>query len=166
MKTLEWEWDDQADEVTLAEARWAVKELRADGITCPCCGQFAKEYPRKVNSSMARDLICLYRVAGLEFAYLPSVRRKTGSRDNREESKLRYWSLAEELRDVKRPDGGRAGFWRVTEHGEAWILGLATITKYAIVYDNECLGFEGDQVTIRDSLADRFDYDELMRWQP
>ena len=127
------------------------------GEHCPVCGQYARVYRRKLHSGMARSLILMYRASGLEFAHLPTT---IGSR-SREEGKLRYWGLVEEELD-RRPDGGRAGYWRVTPVGELFIQGLMTVYSHARVYDGRCLGLIGRQVSITDVLADKFSYDELM----
>lgn len=149
------------DEMALGNARDLLREMVDDGATCPCCRQFAKVYKRKVNSSMARDLIALYRTHSTEFAYLPDVRKRTGSRSNREESKLRYWGLVEEDA-VRREDGGHAGWWRVTDLGARWVRLEASIPEYARIYDGRLLGLVGEPVTIRQALGAKFDYAELM----
>lgn len=152
-----------SDEMTLRDARNKLRELVDDGYACPCCTQFAKVYRRKVNSSMARGLIAAYHAHGREYGYLQDVRRVHGQTDNREESKLRYWGLMEEEADIRRDDGGRAGWWRVTERGETWALGTISIPKYARIYDGRLLNLvPGEQVTILDALGDRFNYRELM----
>ena len=112
---------------------------------------------------MAVGLIAMYRANGLEFGYVQAVRRRRGATDNREESKLRYWGLTEEEHTL-RPDGGRAGWWRVTTKGETWVLNKALVPKYARIYDGRCLGLLGDPITIVDALGDKFNYRELMDW--
>lgn len=147
----------------LSEVRAVLRTLVEEGHRCPCCTQLAKVYRRRINSSQARNLILTYRANGREFGYLQKVRRSANvnGRDNREESKLRYWGLIEEA-STRRPDGGRAGWWRVTEKGEQWIHGRITVPKYARIYDTRCLQLLGDPVTIKDALGKRFDYNELM----
>jgi hypothetical protein len=151
---------------TLRQARdWLIARLE-EGALCPCCTQIAKEYHRPINSTMARDLIVAWRAYGTRFGYLQEVRRvikaATGH-SNREEPKLRYWGLMEE-ENVRRPDGGRAGWWRVTPDGEDWVLGRSVVPKYAWVYDNRLIALDRRQhVTIREALGHRFNYDELMR---
>lgn len=152
------------DDMKLAQARHELFNLITDfrvGVECPCCRQYAKMYRRKVNSSMARGLIEMYRAYGLRYGNLQEVRRKRGATDNREESKLRYWGLVEE--DLHpRDDGGRSGFWRVTERGESWVNGCITIPKYAYLYDGECMSVSGDPVDIHDALGQKFSYRDLM----
>ena len=138
-------------------ARW-VRDNRDEGVTCPCCDQLAKVYRRPINSGMAVSLITMYRTARQEWQHIPT----TIGGKSREEGKLRYWSLVEEQRTVKRDDGGRAGFWRVTDLGAAFVLGRVTVPKYARIYNKVCLALEGEQVTIQDALGTKFNYMELM----
>lgn len=147
----------------LLQARaWLRSQLKV-GAKCPCCGQMAKVYRRKLNSGMARSLVEMYRAAppssagGTAFIHLPTT---IGAR-SREEGKLRYWGLVEE-QVTSRPDGGRAGWWRVTAKGELFIQGRLQVKRYALVYDGKCLGLDGDPIGIREALGDGFNYAELM----
>jgi hypothetical protein len=123
---------------------------------CPTCDQFAKVYRRQINSGMARSLILMYR-QGPGFIHIPTA---IGAR-SREEGKLAYWGLAEE-EHVVREDGGRAGWWRITQKGTQFVLGLISVDKYALVYNGRVLDFDGPAWTIRDALGTRFNYAELM----
>lgn len=142
---------------SLGAAKQWLRERVEDGEKCPCCGQLAKVYKRKINSGMARSLIAMYQAGGTNWVHLPT---QVGSR-SREEGKLRYWGLVEEELE-RRPDGGRQGYWRVTELGELFIQGKTRVYKYARIYDGRCLGLQGDLVGIKDALGDKFDYAELM----
>lgn len=127
------------------------------GMTCPACGQFAKVYRRSINSSMARSLITLWNSAGLRPAYLPDV---VGSR-SREESKLRYWGLVVEA-PLARPDGGHAGWWKVTNLGADWVQGRVKVPKYAYIYNGERQRLAGTPVGIDDALGNHFNLAELL----
>lgn len=140
----------------LHEVKAFLRENVDEGIHCPACTQMAKVYRRKINSTMARTLITLLRVAGREFAHGPSL-----PGDTHEISQLVWWGLVEEER-VLRADGGRAGWWRLTDEGEDFARGRITLPKYARVYDHRCLSLVGDLVSIREALGSRFDYSELM----
>lgn len=72
-----------------------------------------------------------------------------------------HWGLIEE-EPIVRPDGGRAGWWRITPFGQQFVLGNSTVPKYARLYDGRCLGLEGVPVTIRDCLGTKFNYADLM----
>jgi hypothetical protein len=97
----------------------------------------------------------------LDYGYIQDSRRKGGVTDNREESKLRWWGLIEEELSY-RPDGGRAGYWKVTGLGEAWINHEVTVPKYAHILFNELVFVGGDPITIDDALGKKFDLRELM----
>lgn len=136
---------------------WLRENLNS-GVNCPACTQLAKVYRRKINSGMAHALIEMYRHARREWFYLPDITDRWQGRD---EAGLRYWGLTEEASEP-RPDGGRAGWWRVTEEGERYVNSLLRMPKYAQVYDGRCLGLEGEPVSIREALGSKFNYDELM----
>lgn len=143
---------------TLSEARAWLRARVDRGERCPCCTQLAKVYRRKINSGMARSLIAMYQVGGKDWIHLPT---QIGAR-SREEGKLAYWGLVEEQKDV-RPDGGRAGYWRVTDLGELFIKDRVKLPKYARVFDGRCLSLDPtEKVSIKDAIGDRFDYNELM----
>lgn len=144
---------------SLREAQEWLQERVETGASCPCCGQFAKIYDRTINSGMARSLIAMYRVApDGGWVHLPT---QIGAR-SREEGKLRYWDLVEEKTDL-RTDGGRAGYWRLTEMGVAFVKGVIKVEKYARVFDGKLLRLTGPMIGIREALTDKFDYEELMR---
>lgn len=149
-------------EVTLAEAQAWLRARIDDGERCPCCTQRAQVYRRKINSGMARAFIQFYRAYGTDWGHKPTALKGLGAAA-RDESLLRYWDLWVEA-DEPREDGGRAGWWQVTERGEQFVLGYTRVPKYARIYDSRLLRFDTEEfVTIKDALGDRFDYDELMR---
>src|SRR5262245_49532678 len=119
------------DAMTLGEARERLRELvREGGANCPCCTQFTKVYQRKINSTMARALITLYRAAPVgTFVHAPSL-----PGDTHEMSQLEWWKLIEE-ESVRRPDGGRAGWWCATYLGSQFVRRLILLPKYARVFD-------------------------------
>jgi len=128
------------------------------GTQCPCCAQWAQAYRRKVNAQMASTLIYAHRAYGRDFGQLQDVRRGI---KNREESKLRYWGLLVEEPE-RRPDGGKSGWWAITDLGEQFVLLRTTIPKYALVYNNRCLKLYGEPVSIIDALGTNFNYRDLM----
>lgn len=142
----------------LAQVRsWLLSRVD-EGVSCPLCTQHVQVYRRKINSGMARSLIAMYRVGALDWVHLPT---QIGAR-SREEGKLAYWELVEEEK-ARRPDGGRAGYWRVTPKGESFLRNQMSIPKYARVYNGRCLGLDySEMVTIKDALNNKFDYAELM----
>jgi len=149
---------------TLAQAR--VNTMRAAagaGVRCPCCNQHVKCQPRLLNSIMARVLIALYRADNGtgNSLHLQTVSAHAANHHGGDGAKLRYWGLIE-TDSRARGDGGKAGFWRITPEGRAFVRGLSTVPKYAVVLDGACLGLEGPQIDIRDALGSDFNYDDLM----
>lgn len=145
----------------LGDARQWLDDRKEEGATCPCCGQHAKLYRRTITSGIAYALIGLYRGgAGNGFVHKPTVLRGWGSA-SRDESTARYWGLLVE-ETTHRPDGGRAGYWRLTLRGIAFVRDAGVVQKYSLVYNGECLGHEGSMIGIRDALGEKFDYAELM----
>lgn len=138
---------------TVAQARAKLRDalVAGESSTCPCCDQFVKLYRRKLNAGMAHSLITLLRASGTQWAHVPSV---TG-RQSSEEAKLRYWELIE-----AHPE--RSGYWRVTELGEQFVLGRATVPSHVLLYNNRFLGLDGDSVSIVQCLGEKFSYAELM----
>lgn len=130
-----------------------------NGVRCPCCNQFAKAYRRQLNSGMCRSLIAMYLHAP-DGAWL-HVPTQIGAR-SREEGKLRYWGLVEEQVEVQRDDGGRAGFWRITDRGKLFATRQLSLPKYCTVYNNTVYATYGDEITIGDALGSKFNYAELM----
>lgn len=145
---------------TLEEAKAWLRERVDEGERCPCCTQMAKVYRRTIHSTMARTLVVAHHQHGLDWFHLATLTATTGR--GGEEGKLRYWGLIEE-ETGRRPDGGRSGWWRITPLGADFVLGRAKVQKYARIYDGRCLGLDGEEISIRDALGKKFNYDELMR---
>lgn len=145
---------------TLAEARtWLGEQLAEGGTVCPCCNQFAKIYRRKLNANMARLLITAYQAVGFEWFHGPTLLRD-GTGDL---AKLRYWGLVVE-ESKTRPDGGRAGWWRVTPMGEAFVAHRTLLPRHALVYDSRLLRLDATagHVSAEEALEEKFNYAELM----
>lgn len=129
-----------------------------EGADCPACDRFARIHPRPVNAGMVRMLATMWRKAGLEWFYMPDVRDWNG----RDEAMLRYWDLIEEATNLTRPDGGHAGWWRVTAQGRDYLYGRLTIDKYAHVYNGEVRYYSGPQVSVSDAVKRKFDLAALL----
>lgn len=142
----------------LGEARNYVVSRRPEGVQCPCCDQRVQEYRWSLYSTAINLLIALYKEGGTDhFVETKKVKGK-GQGDA---SRLRYFELAEQ-ESTRRPDGGKSGFWRVTERGKAFLEGKPTIYKYVWVFNGERLRFEGPPVTIEECLGKPFHFDAMM----
>ncbi len=149
---------------TLAEAKAEVRAGARDGTTCPCCGQFVKVYKRPLYAGMAAGLVLLCRdyVRGnQDWIHVPSAKWRVEAGRGGDFAKLRYWGLIEE-----RPNDDEAkrtsGFWRPTDRGLEFANGRGMVQKYALVFQGECVGFDGHKINIGAALAGKFNYTELM----
>lgn len=151
-----------ASDMTLQEARDLLREQWGKGVACPCCTQWVQLYRRTINAAMAVSLIKMYRAAGRDWQHVPT----TVGRMSAEEGKLRYWGLVEESPEP-RGDGGRAGWWRITEKGELFVLDRIEVPRYALVFDQRCFGMDGSKgdFGIVTALKGKFDYRKLMDGQ-
>lgn len=147
------------DYMTIAEARPALRSMaEAEGHNCPVCDQLAKVYRRAIHATMARELIRLYRVYGQGWCKPIEVCGAKAS----DVVKLRYWGLLEK-QEGRREDGSdRVGLWRITDRGIGFVTGAGLVQKYALIYNGECEGHEGDYIGIRTALGKKFNYDDLM----
>lgn len=154
---------------TVRQARDWLRERLEDGTECPCCRQHVQVYYRQINSGMAFGAVQLLRAHNrepFEFVHLPTVI----GRRSAEESKLRYWDLAEEEIE-RRPDGGRSGWWRLTPEGVEWASGRSRVPFYALVYNGRLVRHQNvsksgrlrPDVHVREALGHHFNYDALMR---
>lgn len=148
----------------LAEARTWLLERLADGETCPCCGQFAKEYRRTIHSRMASGLIKVYGAGGRERRGWVTIKHHLDHPELADFAKLAHWTLAEAHPSVRDDGSKRVGIWRVTPFGEEFVAGRLAVAKYARVFNGECRGHDPlPLVGIRECLGKKFDYEELMR---
>jgi hypothetical protein len=148
-----------SETVSLGHAKAWLRSRVEDGARCPCCGQLAKVYRRRIHGTIARALIDLYHLGTEEDDYWVHVPTRISPAC--EVGKARYWDLVEEA-TVSRDDGGRAGWWRLTDKGVMFVRGLCFVPVHARIYDGRCLGFSGEMVSIADCLSDKFSYADLM----
>jgi len=140
-----------------------MQAARGEGGACPCCDQYVKVYKRSISSTMARQLIRVYRLHGEGTWFHVRDAMAEGDTGVSDFAKLERWGLIE-----KRPhepgDGGKrtSGYWRITPDGEKFVTGRGQVDEFALVYNNNHLGFEGGLITIFSCLGNKFDYKTLM----
>jgi hypothetical protein len=146
-------------DMPLDEVRDRLREMVKDGKghDCPVCTRRVQVYKRNINATMARSLIAMWRAWGHEFGHLPTLRPQAALHHSNQEASLAWWGLIEEEK-VRRPDGGRAGYWRVTDLGGQWIRGEVTVPKFARHFNRRCLQVLGEPWSIHDALGTRFDW--------
>lgn len=153
--------------MSLAEAKQCLRGKVQAGAPCPCCGQFAKIYTRKLSHGMVMVLYKTWRAQdSAEDGWVHiNTRVKTASRDY---SYLRFWGLviekAIEPKDGKKgKDTKNSGYWRLTDKGVKFLNREIQVQSHIRLYDNRHLGMEGEMVDVSKCLRKYFSYEELMR---
>ena len=127
---------------------------------CPTCGRFTKVYRRKLNSTVAKQLIHLYKSGGdKEFLHSKYFVNGTGSGDL---TKGKYFKLIESASNY---DKGKknSGLWRLTQLGIDFVLGSSKIPKYIFIFNDKVQGVSQIEVGIQESLGEKFNYQQLMK---
>ena len=145
---------------TLEQAKTHVNQGLSDGVVCPCCGQLAKLYRRKIYAAPARALISLYHknIVSPDYYHITALDVDLGGSDF---SKLKYWGLIEKAPNDD-PEKHSSGLWMITPKGEGYVRDHISVPKYCYVFNNEAFGFSEEKQGIRDALGEKFDYNELM----
>ncbi len=166
MSKIEWPLD-----TPLGEIKAHLHENVKRGCVCPACDQFVKQYRRKLNSGMALTLCRIFNATAITGDWLPvkDYLRKHKMHNGHDWTLLRYWGLLEEKiesEEERNPKQNCSGYWRITLKGIDFALGRTTVDKYILTYNQGYQGKQGEQITIKDALGDKFDYDELMKSKP
>lgn len=135
------------------------------GSICPCCWRYGELRCEPMHRGIAKVLQLQYIHKGTNWTHTPSLMKELGY-DLREGAKLAYWGLMEE-EQTRRPDGGRAGWWRVTEPaGVLFVTNQSSMPRHAFSYNgSRWLG--GPQITIADALGTDFDLRQVLaRYRP
>lgn len=149
--------------ITVEQAKeWLWKRM-LEGETCPCCGQFAKMYPRKLNANMTVFLIDLVKL---------SMRRNWDwvhysecNYTGRDYNYLPLWGLAITERETE-GDKSHTGDWKPTQTGVDFVFNKISVPSHLWVYDNRNYGSppNATAVTVVDTIGKSFSYRELMGW--
>lgn len=118
--------------------------------TCPCCDHTSTVWLRRVSKGQVALMKAMQNSADswVQLGGAQPMKFRCG-----DYSVLRFWGLIEEAPDnaeVGQPEKSSAGYWRVTTHGIAFLMGFAGITKYVHVLDNDAIGFSGPTVYVHD----------------
>lgn len=136
---------------------------KSAGYICPCCGQFVKEYTRKLNSSMARVLILIYQSGKLDFFHIENYLKSLNKGDLRADfHKLRYWGLLKKKIENREDGSTRNGFYKISPMGIMFVEGKTTVHENILIFNNEFKGFIGRQINIFEAIGNKFSYEELM----
>jgi len=134
----------------------------AIGEACPTCHHVRRVRKNVLSHAVAASALAAYgHFAEGEYFYAPDLEALPGVRDSHEFSILAYWDMIQEKPET-RSDGGRAGWWMFTEHGEAFVMGDLRVPKYAEIDDGDFIGLSGPRVTIYQCLKKGFDLREVL----
>lgn len=156
---------DFPEDMWLSVAKAKLEQDREKGTHCPCCGQYAKIYNRKLNSAMARSLILVdkyfSRPDAEEYLHVENyLARYTRATDF---YKLRFWGLIES-KGERRSDGSpHAGYWKMLPKGHAFVRNQVRVPMRVAIYNDEFMGESSETISIIESLGEHFDYHELMK---
>lgn len=174
------------DGATVAEAKAYLRDRWLRGAECPCCRQRVQVYRRTITAGMALALLAFLRADGRRRQTEPAGGDAFDGFLHAEETfknavllprsargdftKLRYWGLIEGAEGEREDGSRRNGYWRLTDRGRAFARGELAVPKYVYLYNDaqyaaEAVGADPDQgeVTVRDALGRRFNYDEVVR---
>lgn len=146
------------------------REELAEGVICPYCGQFAKEYKRKITSSMAYGLIKMYQFAKSnrieQWIHVENMFKDTYSVPasiRGDFPKLRWWNLIEKRKGRKEDENPNRGFYRITQKGIAFVKREYCVQRFVHLFNNQLQRFSGPFVFINECLKDKFNYEILMK---
>lgn len=156
---------DTSSNITLDDARSHMMTKIEDGVDCPCCGRLVKLYKRKLHTEMALFLLKLVKLHAIRSTWLKTTEILQGQTHlvagGTDGGFLEHWGLIFRLRGTNKA-GGKAGVYKPTLAGIQFVEGKTSVPSHVHMLCGECIGFSSTQVTIRDCLGDKFDYDELM----
>lgn len=154
---------------TIDEAKSYLRDNFDEGAECPVCRQRVQRYHRQITSSMAFGLLTIYiyflKHPEKRFVHVPTL-----AHDQQvplaifggDFAKLRFWGLIES-KSGDRDDGSwRNGWWGITEKGYQFIQHKILVPKGLAIFNQKPLGLEGDYISIKDALGNKFNYDQLM----
>jgi len=148
---------------SLTEARGWVEKMKKDGCICPCCTQISKIYKRKLYSTMAFELIKIYKLTKGDdkddFINIKEINNRGGG----DFAKLALWELVvEKPKDPEETVTRTSGLWKITEKGNLFVQGKLNVATHVFLYNAKVLGFSETNTTIKEALGKKFNYVELM----
>ena len=162
--------EDRSKGKSLWQARTELLEDIEDGTTCPCCGQLAKVYKRKLNKEMARWLVWLVN----KYLNLSATSSKewcsdwVDVRDSKvrggDYAKLALWGLAKRKPVGEESKSRTSGLWKPTPSGIDFSMGRSTVPSHLYLYNNEVVRASEVQTSIGKALGEDFDYQDVFYW--
>lgn len=147
------------DFTTVREVKEFLSANANGGCLCPCCHQLVRVWKHSINSSLARTLIRMYAIGGVQRDYVHIMRDIHLSTMY---GILRYWGLIEPKDESALDDKKASGMWKLTETGASFVKRQTTVPKHILVYNDQVYKRSPDTVSIVECLGKKFSYAELM----
>lgn len=153
---------------TIDEAKKFLRANFEEGTECPCCGQRVQLYKYKMFATSALALLYLYRLdkkypaEGMFHVSKYAEAIKNEKIRSPHFAELRFWGLIYGL-DHKTKEANSSGYWGITKKGREFVEDKISVPQYVRIFNNKCVRLEGSDITIKDALTNKFDYEELMK---
>jgi hypothetical protein len=151
---------------TLAEIKEYLRENYKDGCICPACKQVVKQYKRNISSTMAYCMIIFVKHCRKHnqfgFVNFNKVLNDLNITPTQRADwqKLVYFKLIEPETTTK--GDPKNGNYRIHARGFDFIEKDFLMPKFCNVYNGNVLGYSMEQITIREALKNKFNFDDLM----
>lgn len=132
------------------------------GYTCECCGQYVKMYRRSFNSNMAVCLLLLYKFNMRGWVKVEDFLIKNGQKRCGDFSYLVHYGFLEKQIANREDGSSRNGYYKMTGRGMMFCEGKINAHKHFLMLNGKFMGFEGDEIDIKQALGKKFNFDELM----
>jgi len=141
-----------------------ISSADAGGAVCPCCGQFAKTYKRKINSTMVASLIWLAHRQLKSGEPWVDVQREAPRAvlASRQIGMVAHWGLCRNAVASSDSTTRCSGYWQITERGLEFVRGEIRVPRHVYLYANVVKGWGDESTDVREALGDHFNYAELM----
>jgi hypothetical protein len=151
----------EAHRLVMDEGRWE------GGVECPCCEQNVEVFKRPIHATMTKALILIFKATDRDrqFVSFPRLAEAHGLSGGGDNAKLAYWGFIED-EGGKREDGGREGYWRITDKGAAFCRGEIKVPSHVLIYDRKFLGFDTSKEVGIEDCSKKFDLAEMLADAP
>lgn len=148
---------------TLEDAQEDIKDAleEGDSIFCPCCGRFVKAYAKKLSATMVAYLIEFVAayMRSRDWVDVTTLPAYQTAKQRGDYAALIHWGL------LKAKEGEKALF-QPTKDGYDFMRGTIQVPTHCFQFNGEIFGFSATMIEVRETLGDKFDYDELMKAVP
>lgn len=155
--------------MSLEDARDYLNKKIMSGVKCPCCGQHAQVYRRRITSGMAYALILLAKNPPYDYLHLMKFLDGKGWGQHKYGNTavlLKHWEFIEPEPKRDRGDGStRGGYWKITPRGRDFAFKRIIAPKWVYLFNDKVvknLPEPKEYVTIQDCLGVYFNYNEII----